>query len=197
MRGDIVMTHQLTQKERSLLQDQMSHEEICIKKYSGYASLTKSQELRNLFNELAQEEQNHYDTLSRYLGNQGAMQQMGGMQQMGPKKQDYRARADFETASFDNQTHQWSAYGQEPRQAQQSQQGQLGQRGQTGTTDEAAICQDMLMTEKYISGAYDTTVFESVNPQLRKDLQKIQDDEQKHGEKIFNYMQKQGYYNPQ
>lgn len=160
------MTHQLTQKERSLLQDQMSHEEICIKKYSGYASLTKSQELRNLFNELAQEEQNHYDTLSRYLGNQGAMQQMG------PKKQDYRARADFETASFDNQTHQWSAYGQEPRQAQQSQQGQLGQRGQTGTTDEAAICQDMLMTEKYISGAYDTTVFESVNPQSGKTSKK-------------------------
>lgn len=176
------MTHQLTQKERTLLQDQMAHEEICIRKYTGYANLTKSQELRNMFYELAQEEQNHYDTLSRYLGHHGK-------QQMGTQRQDLRKPdTHFETASFDDQTHQWSAYGQQPQQAQQ---------GQTGTTDDAAICQDMLMTEKYISGTYDTTVFESVNPQLRKELQKIQDDEQKHGEKIFNYMQKQGYYNPQ
>ncbi len=182
------MTHQLTQKEQSLVKDQLSHEEICIKKYSAYAKLTKSQELRNLFNELAQEEQNHYDTLNRYLGNQGGTQQIGGNQQGDTKKGFTMAGADFETGSFDNQTHQWSAYGQEPWQAQQ---------GQTGAADDAAICQDMLMTEKYISGAYDTTVFESVNPQLRKDLQKIQGDEQKHGEKIFNYMQKQGYYNPQ
>jgi len=178
------MTHQLTQKERSLLKDQMAHEEICIRKYTGYANLTKSQELRNLFNELAQEERNHYDTLSRYTGSQG------GMQQTGPKQQDSRMKgADFETASFDDQTHQWSAYGQQPHQGQQGQ--------QTGSTDDAAICQDMLMTEKYISGTYDTTVFESVNPQLKKDLQTIQDDEQKHGEKIFDYMQKQGYYKPQ
>lgn len=188
------MTHQLTQKERSLLQDQLSHEEICIKKYSGYASLTKSQELRNLFNELAQEEQNHYDTLNRYLGNQGGMQQMGANQQAGTKQHFRMAGAGFETGSLDNQTPQWSAYGQEPWQTQQ---GQQGQQGQTGATDDAAICHDMLMTEKFVSSGYDTAVFESANSQLRKDLQKIQDDEQKHGEKIFNYMQKQGYYKPQ
>ncbi|PKM79253.1 MAG: spore coat protein, partial [Firmicutes bacterium HGW-Firmicutes-13] len=31
------MNIQLSQKERMLLQDQMSHEEICIQKYNSYA----------------------------------------------------------------------------------------------------------------------------------------------------------------
>lgn len=170
------MTHQLTEKERSLIQDQLAHEEICIKKYRGYANLTQCQELRNLFNELAQEEQNHYDTLNRYLEGQRGMQQG-------------QAQGQGQMAQADAQTYAWN---------QQSQgQTQAGQGGQAGQPDDAAMCQDMLMTEKFISGAYDTSVFESANPQLRRDLQKIQDDEQKHGEKIFNYMQKHGYYNPQ
>ncbi|HHX10631.1 MAG TPA: spore coat protein [Firmicutes bacterium] len=180
------MTHQLTQKERSLLQDQLAHEEICIKKYRGYANLAKSQELRNLFNELAQEELNHYDLLNRYLGGQGGQQQQQEQQQ----QQHHMIRGSgFEPHQFDTRTHAWS---QQTQQQNQQSQGQ-----QAGPADDAAMCQDMLMTEKFISGVYDTSVFESANPRLRRDLQKIQEDEQKHGEKIFNYMQEHGYYNPQ
>ncbi|HHT85247.1 MAG TPA: spore coat protein [Firmicutes bacterium] len=204
------MTHQLTQKERSLIQDQLAHEEICIKKYRGYANLTKSQELRKLFNEMAQEEQNHYDTLNRYLGGQGRAQQAQQQQEMQqrqiqqqqmqqqqiqqqqmqqPQEHLQTRGSGFEPGQFDRQTHAWSQ--------QFQQQAQQGQGQQAGAVDDAAMCQDMLMTEKFVSGAYDTSVFESANPQLRQDLQRIQQDEQKHGEKIFNYMQKHGYYNPQ
>ena len=173
------MTHQLTQKERSLLQDQKTHEEICIKKYKGYANLTQSQELRNLFNELAKEEQDHYDTLNRYLGTQGSMPQPSSKHQGGMMQAH-----GFETADFHDPSHEWSTQDIQAHSTQRA------------SADDAAICQDMLMTEKYISGAYDTTVFESVNPELRKDLQKIQKDEQDHGKKIFDYMHKHGYYNP-
>ena len=180
------MTHQLTQKEQSLLKDQMSHEEICIKKYSGYAQLTKSKELRNLFYELAQEEQHHYDILNQYLGNQGAGQQMGSGQQASQQGQNLEKQGlSFETGSIGSQTS-----GQQMDRFQ-------NQQTQTGAADDQAFCQDMLMTEKFMSNTYDTTVFESANPQLRKDMQKIQDEEQEHGEKVFNYMQKHGYYNPQ
>ena len=68
--------------------------------------------------------------------------------------------------------------------------------GITGTDDQSMLT-DMLMTEKYISGTYDTAIFESSNPSIRKALQHIQKDEQSHGEGIFNYMQQQGMYQPQ
>ena len=91
-------------------------------------------------------------------------------------------------------------------QGQQAGQG-MGQKGQqltgqkphAGMTmqDDAMLCNDMLMTEKYISGTYDTAIFESVDPNIRQALQHIQKEEQQHGEGIFNYMQQHGMYNPQ
>jgi spore coat protein CotF len=54
----------------------------------------------------------------------------------------------------------------------------------------------MLTTEKYVSGTYDTTIFEFTNSQARQVLNHIQKEEQQHGEGIFNYMQSHGMYNP-
>jgi spore coat protein CotF len=54
----------------------------------------------------------------------------------------------------------------------------------------------MLMTEKYVSGAYDTAIFEFRDPQVRQILNHIQKEEQQHGEAIFNYMESMGMYNP-
>lgn len=48
--------------------------------------------------------------------------------------------------------------------------------------DDASILTDMLMTEKFVSGAYDAAIFESADPQVRQALQQIQRDEQRHGE---------------
>jgi len=82
----------------------------------------------------------------------------------------------------------------------QQYQGQQTQgQSQTGMTnqEDAALCTDMLMTEKFVSGAYDTAIFESANPPVRQALQHIQKEEQQHGEGIFNYMNQHGMYNPQ
>ncbi len=97
--------------------------------------------------------------------------------------------------------------GQVPNlQQQQGQQNQHSQAMQQSTTmsglgasqnnSDASLCQDMLTTEKYVSGAYDTTIFEFTNSQARQVLNHIQKEEQQHGEGIFNYMQSHGMYNP-
>jgi len=162
---------QLTQKEQLLLKDQLSHEKVCIEKYSNYAEQARDPQLKQLFNQYGSHEQQHYNTINQLLQGQQVNVQGGQAQQQG-------------------------------RQAGQGmgQKGQLqGQEARTGMTmqDDAMLCNDMLMTEKYVSGTYDTAVFESVNPNIRQALQHIQKEEQQHGEGIFNYMQQHGMYNPQ
>ena len=46
----------------------------------------------------------------------------------------------------------------------------------------------MLATEKFVSSAYDTAIFECTNSNIRQILNHIQKEEQQHGEQIFNYM---------
>lgn len=63
--------------------------------------------------------------------------------------------------------------------------------------EDAKLCNDMLMTEKYVSGAYDTAVFEFRDTNVRQVLNHIQKEEQQHGEGIFQYMQSHGMYQVQ
>lgn len=60
---------------------------------------------------------------------------------------------------------------------------------------DALLCSDLLATEKYVSGFYDTGVFEAANKPVRDALQHIQKEEQHHGELLFNYMNSNGMYN--
>ena len=169
------MAGQLTQKERMLLQDQLKHEELCIRKYSGYANSVRNQDLRRMFNEIAADEQNHYNTINGFLTRGGGAAGMGaGMGAGGAAGPATRTGS------------------QAPPAAGTAQAG-----GAVASANDAEALEDMLVTEKYISGSYDTAVFESADPQLRGALQQIQDDEQRHGERIFNYMQQQGMYRPQ
>ena len=46
----------LNQKETSLLQDLKKHEELCIKKYNGYAAQASDPQLKQLFTTLGQQE---------------------------------------------------------------------------------------------------------------------------------------------
>ncbi|MGE5627592.1 MAG: spore coat protein [Solirubrobacterales bacterium] len=66
----------------------------------------------------------------------------------------------------------------------------------SGVTDEA-LCTDMLMTEKYVSGAYNTSIFEFRDTGARDVLNHIQKEEQKHGEAIYKYMESKGMYKAQ
>ncbi|SKC92366.1 spore coat protein [Maledivibacter halophilus] len=60
----------LTQKERYLLEDQKSHEELCIKKYSNYANQAKDPQLKQLFTQLGNQEQQHLNTINQIMNGQ-------------------------------------------------------------------------------------------------------------------------------
>ena len=88
-------------------------------------------------------------------------------------------------------------------QAGQGQQAQAGGQGTslTGSAQasqaDAMLCKDMLMTEKYVSGAYDTAIFEFTDASVRQTLNHIQKEEQQHGEGIYNYLSSHGMYGTQ
>jgi len=157
------MTLNLSQKETLLLQDQKSHEEMCIKKYTNYASQAQDSQLQQLFNSLASQEQQHLNTINQILNGQvpNTNQQSNSSQQ--------------------NKSSQ--------NQSQSSMQSGMKNQG------DADLCNDMLMTEKYISGTYNTTIFECTDTNVRQTLNHIQKEEQEHGEKIYNYMRANGMYN--
>lgn len=162
------MPLQLSQKEKMLLQDQQAHEDICIQKYTSYAQQATDPKLKQLFNSHAQQEQTHYDTVGQIL--QG---QVPNMQQQGAQGQQ--------------QIGMSMGLGMNQSQFGLSQ----------GSNDDQALCQDMLMTEKHVSGTYDTTIFECQDANVRQALNHIQKEEQQHGEGIFNYMKQKGWYQPQ
>ena len=158
----------LSQKERTLLEDQKTHEQICIEKYTNYANQAKDTQLKQIFQANAQSERTHLDSINQLLS--------GNIPQMNQQQ------------------------GQSPGQSMGSQGSVAGmsssQPGGVNFSD-ADMCKDILMTEKYVSGAYDTAVFEFRDTRVRDVLNHIQKEEQKHGEAVFQYMEKQGMYNVQ
>lgn len=165
------MALQLSTKEKSLLNDQKTHEQTCIQKYQNYASQATDPQLKQLFQSFAQQEQQHLNTINSILSGQvPAMNQ--SQQQQGQQQQ---------------------------QQMQSSQQSGTQATASTGSMSQAdaMLCTDMLMTEKYVSGAYDTAIFEFTDTNVRQALNHIQKEEQKHGEGIFNYMSSKGMYNVQ
>jgi rubrerythrin len=161
----------LTAKERTMLQDQLKHEAICIQKYKNYANQATDPQLQQLFSSLAAHEQKHYITIEQMLKGQiPNLQQTQGQQQ------------------GQNQGQQQNL------QTQGLQQSQIGQPSQNASSlqGDAALCTDSIMTEKFVSGAYDTGVFESSNQPVIQALQHIQKEEQEHGQKLQQYLQSTG-----
>ena len=76
---------QLSQKEKLLLEDAKSQEEICIVKYKNYAQQAQDPALKQMLNTLSTQEQHHYDTISQML--QGQQPTMGQEQQQGGQTQ--------------------------------------------------------------------------------------------------------------
>lgn len=149
----------LSQKERLLLEDLKSHEEICILKYSNYANQAQDTQLKQLCKNNEQIERTHLDTINQLLN--GTVPQMNQQQNQ-------------------NST-------QTPGVAQQT----------PSNISDKDICSDLLMAEKYVSGTYDTAIFEFKDTEVRDVLNHIQKEEQKHGESIFKYMESKGMYNVQ
>ncbi len=157
----------LSQKEKTLLQDQKTHEEICIKKYNDYANQAQDPQLKQIFSTNAQQEQQHLDTINQIIGGQVPSMNQNQQQQ-----------------------------GQKNSQGQGTQGTQSMNTG-SGSKSDADLCNDILMTEKYVSGAYDTAIFEFRDTNIRQTLNHIQKEEQQHGESVFKYMESKGLYNPQ
>lgn len=158
------MNINLTQKERMLLEDQKKHEETCVQKYQSYASQAQDPQLKQLFNTHASKEQQHLNSINQLLSGQVPAM----TQQQGQNQQ-------FQQAAMGQQMQNYMP-------------------GPIGSRNDAALCNDLLMTEKYVSGAYDTAIFEFTNSNVRQVLNHIQKEEQQHGEGIFNYMQSHGMY---
>lgn len=183
------MNLNLTAKERSLLQDQKSHEEICVQKYADYANQASDQQLKDLFSRLSQQEQEHLNTINQLLNGQMPnlnQNQPGGQMAQNTQQQQQSSISKMQQSQAQPQMQQ-----------AQAPQFQLGNALTPGHSLDQNLCNDMLMTEKYVSGTYDTAIFEFRNPQIRQVLNHIQTEEQQHGEDIFNYMQSMGMYNPQ
>lgn len=175
------MNINLTAKERSLLEDQKTHEEVCIQKYSNYANMTSNQQLKEIFNNHAQIEQEHLNSINQLLSGQvpATNQQSGG------------------NTGQQNQMQQQQQSKQQLQQQKQQQSNVFQQQNSANIQSDQDLCNDMLMTEKYVSNAYDTAIFEFKDTQVRDVLNHIQKEEQKHGEAIFKFMESKGMYSPQ
>ena len=149
----------LNQKERILLEDQKSHEQICIEKYSNYAEQAQDVQLKQICKTNEQIERNHLDTINQLLS--GNIPQMNAQQNQNPAQNVNTTQTSVSNIS------------------------------------DKDMCSDLLMTEKYVSGAYDTAIFEFKDTEVRDILNHIQKEEQKHGEAIFKYMESKGMYNVQ
>lgn len=158
----------LSQKERMLLEDQKSHEQICIEKYTNYSNQTKDNQLKQIFNANGQVERTHLDSINQLLS--------GKIPQMNQQQNQSSGQTMGNQGSTTNMNNP--------------------QPGGVNLSD-ADMCTDLLMTEKYVSGAYDTTIFECRDTRVRDVLNHIQKEEQKHGESIFQYMESKGMYNVQ
>jgi len=65
----------------------------------------------------------------------------------------------------------------------------------TNKQKDCFLCNDLLSTEKYVASAYNTSIFEFGDTNIRNALNHIQKEEQQHGEQIYNYMSQNGMYN--
>jgi spore coat protein CotF len=164
------MTLKLTEKERLLLEDQKRHEQVCVEKYQAYANQAQDPALKQLFNSYSQQEQQHLNSVNQMLNGQIPTTSSQQSQQSSQSKPSIQNSMQNTTSS--------------------ASQGAAAQ-------NDKALCTDMLMTEKFVSGAYDTTIFEFADPNARQVLNHIQKEEQEHGQGIFQYMQSNGMYNAQ
>ena len=163
------MTITLTNKETSLLKDQQNHEKVCIQKYQTYASQATDPELKQLLNTYAGQEQQHLNTINQMLN--------GEVPTLSSSSSQSNQQSDVQSSVTTSPSTSYQVA--------------------TNNQNDSDFCNDMLMTEKFVSGAYDTAIFECVDTNLRQALNHIQKEEQGHGEGLFQYMQANGMYNPQ
>lgn len=198
--------NQLTQKEKLLLQDLKSQEELCIKKYSKFANEVGDNVLKQLFQQLKQHEEQHLNTINQIMAGQtpvqssGSQQNMQAQSQQGGQQQGSQGQSQGMQAG--GQQQNWQAQQQGMQAGSQSQSGQSHQnftpnsnfKSSNANQKDFDLVQDLLSTEKYVSGTYNTAIFEFNNTQIRQVLNHIQKEEQEHGELLYNYLKQNNAY---
>ena len=56
----------LTEKETNAIEDLKTQEQACIEKYTKYSNQAKDPVLKELFEEIARDEQKHFDSLDQF-----------------------------------------------------------------------------------------------------------------------------------
>ena len=163
----------LTTKEKFLLDDMKNNEEQCILKYDNYQNQACDPQLKSIFRSNGQIEREHLQTINQLMN--GKVPSMSGGQTGGQQS--------------GGQQSDWQQSGSQP-----SGTSQAGKSSSGSNISDKDMCTDMLSTEKYVSGTYDTAIFEFKDAQVRDVLNHIQKEEQKHGEAISSYMISKGMY---
>ena len=148
-----------TEKETSLLKDLKDQEQLCVDKYAEYAKRAHDPELKQLFEDIRQAEQQHLTTVATWLGE-------------GTPNANTLVGAQY---------HGVNEFADDP----------------AAKEADKYLCQDALCTEKEVSAAYNTGIFEFRDPAVRQKLHDIQGAEQQHGEMIYRYMARNGMYQAQ
>jgi len=158
---------QFTTKESSILKDLKEQENVCVKKYSKYTADAKDQQLKDLFTQLGQNEQQHLNTVTQIMGGTvpSTTQSGGG----GGSQVKLTFTPTYQNTPNTDQNKQSDSY----------------------------ICTDALSTEKHVSSVYNTGIFEFRDTAIRDTLNHIQKEEQQHGEQIYQYMAQNGMYSTQ
>ncbi|MGL5650713.1 MAG: spore coat protein [Paraclostridium sp.] len=159
----------LTAKEKMLLEDEKSHEQLCVQKYQEYAQKASDPQLKSLFNELAQHEQQHLTSINQILS--GTVPTVNQGQSQGTQNSNMQNSNTMPNMNL--QSSQMNASNEQDK----------------------MLCQDSLSTEKYVSSTYNTAIFEFADKNVRQVLNHIQKEEQEHGEKLYNYMSQHNMYN--
>lgn len=107
----------LSQKENNLLQDLKSQEQLCVQKYSKYSTDARNGQLKSMLSQIAQIEQQHFQTLNQ-IGS-GTIPQINtgsSTQKMTPGAQSNYSEQDRQTDCFlcndllSNEKHVSSVY---------------------------------------------------------------------------------------
>jgi spore coat protein CotF len=181
------MNFNLSTKEKFLLEDQKSHEQLCIQKYTNYANQASCPQLKTILQNNAKQEQEHLNSINQLLN--GQIPSMNNQQQS--NQQSMQSSQSSQQSMQSKQSGQMKST---MSQFQQSSSNSSQNGSLMSNRSDKDMCSDLLMTEKYVSNAYDTAIFEFSNPQVRSVLNHIQKEEQQHGESIFKYMESNGMY---
>lgn len=152
-------------KEQSFLKDLQNDEKNCAEKYRQASECCCDPTLKGLFDQIQQEEQGHYDTVTQMLD-------CGCAPREKPAAPCKKGRGGCTCSQADLRSKADAA----------------------GKARDAYLLADLLATEKYISAGYNTAVFEFTDEASRQTLSGIQQQEQHHGKQLADYMQANGMY---